>query len=73
MLLSLATPAHLCTYLNSNRFSLQDAQSQLLAEKGVLQSMLDEAQQEIDSLQVRLDKIFRYTYTFYRVYIRITA
>ena len=69
MLLSLATPAHLCTYLNSHPFSLQDAQSQLLAEKADLQSKLDEAQQELDSLQVRLDKIFRYTYTFYRVYI----
>ena len=46
VLLSLVTSALLYTYLNSQPFSLQDAQSQLLAEKADLKSKLDEAQQE---------------------------
>ena len=55
------------TYLNSQPFSLQDARSQLLAEKANLQSKLDEAQKELESLQVRLNYILRFM--FYSVYM----
>ena len=41
------------TYLNSQPFSLQDVQSQLLAENAELQLKLDEALKELETLQVR--------------------
>ena len=56
------------TYVNSQPFSLQDAQSQLLAEKANLQSKLDEAQKELESLQVRLHYILRFMFYIHSLY-----
>ena len=59
---------YIYTYLNSQPFSLQDAQSQLLAEKANLLSKLDEAQKELESLQVRLHDILRFMFYIHSLY-----